>query len=60
MNLTVGHAYKGFLEGLERQPMKLNEMRAMKEPNYSKLRETVRDPRLYGDPILRLFAERSD
>lgn len=59
LSLVVGHAYQRFLEGLER-PMKLNEMRNMKEPNYSKLRETVRDPRLYGDPIMRVFAEKSD
>ena len=59
MSLVVGHAYQRFLEGLER-PMKLNEMRNMKEPNYSKLREVLRDPRLYGDPIMRAFAEKSD
>jgi len=47
-----------FLEGLER-PIKLNEMRVMKEPNYSKLREILRDPRLYGDPLLKVFAEKS-
>jgi len=35
-------------------------MRVMKEPNYSKLREILRDPRLYGDPLLRVFAEKSD
>jgi len=40
--------------------MKLNEMRNMKEPNYSKLRSVLRDPRLYGDPIMRVFAEKSD
>jgi len=40
--------------------MKLNEMRNMKEPNYSKLRSVLRDPRLYGDPIMRVFAEKSE
>merc|ERR1719263_1676586 len=35
-------------------------MRVMKEPNYSKLREILRDPRLYGDPVMRAFAEKSD
>lgn len=40
--------------------MKLNEMRNMKEPNYTKLREVLRDPRLYGDPIMRIFAEKSE
>jgi hypothetical protein len=57
--LTVGAAYQRFLEGLEK-PMKLNEMRNMKEPNYSKLREVLRDPRLYGDPVLRMLAEHSE
>ena len=32
----------------------------MKEPNYTKLREVLRDPRLYGDPIMRIFAEKSE
>lgn len=59
LTLVVGHAYLRFLEGLEK-PMKLNEMRNMKEPNYSKLREVLRDPRLYGDPVMRLFAEKSE
>jgi len=59
MSLVIGYAYQKFLEGLER-PMKLNEMRNMKEPNYSKLREVLRDPKLYGDPILRAFAEKSE
>ena len=59
LHLTVGAAYQRFLEGLEK-PMKLNEMRNMKEPNYSKLREVLRDPRLYGDPVLRLLAEHSE
>jgi len=59
LTLVIGHAYQKFLEGLEK-PMKLNEMRNMKEPNYSKLREVLRDPRLYGDPIMRAFAEKSE
>ena len=40
--------------------MKLNEMRNMKEPNYSKLRNLLRDADQYGDPYLKnlfLFAE---
>jgi len=59
LTLVIGHAYQRFIEGLER-PMKLNEMRNMKEPNYSKLREVLRDPRLYGDPVMRAFAEKSE
>jgi hypothetical protein len=59
LTLVVGHAYQKFIEGLER-PMKLNEMRIMKEPNYTKLREVLRDPRLYGDSIMRAFAEKSE
>lgn len=59
MSMVVGFAYQRILEGLD-NPMKLNEMRKMKEPNYSKLRATVRDPALFGDPIMRAFAEKSE
>lgn len=59
MSYVVGHAYDKFISGLER-PLKLNDMRNMKEPNYSRLREILRDPRLYGDPIMRVFAEKSE
>lgn len=54
--MVVGHAYLKFITGLEK-PMKLNEMRNMKEPNYSKIREILRDPSLYGDRILARIAE---
>jgi hypothetical protein len=57
MQLVVGHGYGKFLAGLQPKPMALNEMRNMKEPNYSRLREVVRDPRLYGDPLLRKLCE---
>jgi hypothetical protein len=57
---VVGHAYGKFLSGLQPKPMALNEMRNMKEPNYSRLREVVRDPRLYGDPLLRKLCEGSE
>jgi len=40
--------------------MKLNEMRNMKEPNYSKLRAVIRDPKYFGDPVLKALAEKSD
>lgn len=40
--------------------MALNEMRNMKEPNYSKIREIIRDPRLFGDPLMRKLAEGSE
>ena len=40
--------------------MALNEMRNMKEPNYSKIREVIRDPRLFGDPLMRKLAEGSE
>lgn len=56
MQLIVGPAYQKFLEGLEK-PMKVNEMRNMKEPKYSKLRETIRNPKNYGDPVMKFFAE---
>ena len=42
MPLVVGCAYEQFLGALEKK-MALNEMRNMKEPNYSKLRAILRD-----------------
>ena len=50
-SLVVSKDFENFLSGLEK-PMKLNEMRLMKEPNYSKFRELIRDPRRQGDKIL--------
>mmetsp|Transcript_7483 Transcript_7483/g.11669 ORF Transcript_7483/g.11669 Transcript_7483/m.11669 type:complete len:268 (-) Transcript_7483:61-864(-) len=58
MHLLVGHSFEQFLSGLEK-PMKLNEMRNMKEPNYSKFRSVIRDPKNYGDPVLKALAENS-
>jgi len=60
MQLTIGHAYGKFLASLSPKPMALNEMRNMKEPNYSKLREVLRDPRLYGDPLMKKLCEGAD
>ena len=48
IQMVVGHAYMKFVANLEK-PMKLNEMRNMKEPNYSRIREILRDPKRYGD-----------
>ena len=45
---------------MQPKPMALNEMRNMKEPNYSKIREIIRDPRLFGDPLMRKLAENSE
>jgi len=56
IHMVVGHAYEQFLQGLEKAPMKLNEMRNMKEPNYSKLRSVIRDPSKFGDPVLTLLS----
>lgn len=56
IHMVVGHAYEQFLNGLEKAPMKLNEMRNMKEPNYSKLRSVIRDPSKFGDPVLTLLS----
>jgi len=56
MPMVVGVAYEQFLANLEKK-MALNEMRNMKEPNYSKLRAVLRDTTLYGDRVLRLLAE---
>jgi hypothetical protein len=57
--LVVGHSYKAFITALER-PLKMNEMRNMKEPNYSRLREILRDPKRYGDRLLARFAENGE
>lgn len=59
MGLVVGCAYEQFLANLEKK-MALNEMRNMKEPNYSKLRTILKDTSLYGDRVLRLLAENSE
>lgn len=59
MPLVVGCAYEQFLGSLEKK-MALNEMRNMKEPNYSKLRAILRDTTQYGDRVLRLLAENSE
>lgn len=41
--------------------MKLNEMgRALREPNFSKLRTILRDPVLQGDPTFAYLLEHSD
>jgi hypothetical protein len=55
IQFVVGHAYLKLINALEK-PMKLNEMRVMKEPNYSRMRELLRDPKLYGDKILSKMA----
>jgi hypothetical protein len=57
--LTVGSAYEKFLGGLEKA-MKVNEMRLMKEPNYSKLRATIRNPVLNGDCMLRVLLDQAE
>jgi len=41
--------------------MKLNEMgRALREPNFSKLRTILRDPVLQGDPVFAYLLENSE
>ena len=59
MQITIGQEYVNFIEGLEK-PMKLNEMRNMKEPNYTKLRDILKNTAMYGDPFLRGLAEFAD
>ena len=51
INLLVGNAVEEFLGSLP-QPLKLNEMRIMKENNYTKFRSILSDPEMYGDEIL--------
>lgn len=48
MQLVIGQDFVKLIENLDK-PMKLNEMRNMKEPNYSKLRGILRNPAQYGD-----------
>jgi len=57
LSVVVGHAYEKFLAGLERGPLKLNEMRPLREPNYSRLRAILRDPASQGDNALSLLLE---
>lgn len=57
--MAVGTAYEKFLSGLEKA-MKVNEMRLMKEPNYSKLRATIRNPALNGDIMLRVLLDQAE
>ena len=54
--MMVSQHFENFLLGLEK-PMKLNEMRIMKEPNYSLFRQLIRDPNRMGDPILRILSK---
>lgn len=55
----VSTQFEQFLASLEKK-MALNEMRLMKEPNYSLFRQLVRDPQRMGDPFLRLMIENCD
>lgn len=59
LQILVSKTFENFYASLA-QPMKLNEMRSIKEPNYSKIREIVRDPKFYGDPIMKQLAINSE
>ena len=48
----VSYHFEQFLGSLEKK-MKLNEMRLMKEPNYSMFRQLIRDPQRMGYPFIR-------
>ena len=52
--MQVDNKFEAFLNGLEK-PMNLNEMRTMKEPNYTKFREIVSDN--LGSPALQLIKD---
>ncbi len=56
--LCVGKEVELFLNTLER-PLQLNEMRVMKDANYTRFREILSDLELYGDPILKILREHS-
>lgn len=55
MTVVVGHSYERLLGGLERGALKLNEMRPLREPNYSNLRTLLRDPKEAGDKAFSLI-----
>ena len=57
MTVIVGHNYLKLLAGLERGALGLNEMRPLREPNYSALRTIIRDPKQQGDRIMALLLE---
>lgn len=52
--MSVGANFESFLLGLEK-PLKLNEMRTMKEGNYDKFRSIISDPEQLGDPVLKIL-----
>jgi len=54
--MTVGLAVEDFLANLEK-PLILNEMRVMREPNYSNFRSLVSDTSKFGDQVLKEMRE---
>jgi hypothetical protein len=52
--MNVSRSFETFLQALER-PMKLNEMRVMKEENYLKFREVV--TKFLADPVLEVMRD---
>ncbi len=54
--LMVGRQIEHFLGTLEK-PLKLNEMRVMKDANYQKFRQLLSDVSVYGDEVLALLRE---
>jgi len=57
--MSVGVNVEKFLSDLER-PLKLNEMRTMKEGNYDKFRAILSDSKQLGDPVLKILMEEKD
>ena len=57
ITIIVGHNFKRILANLERGALALNEMRPLREPNYSNLRTTIRDPRRQGDRVMAMLIE---
>lgn len=52
--MLVDHRFEDFLADLS-VPLKLNQMRTMKEPNYSKFRQLI--SKHMGNPVLKLIQE---
>lgn len=57
LTLQVDPKYEAFLGGLEK-PMAMNEMRTMKEPNYSKFRNIISEN--LGSPALKLIRDNQE
>lgn len=54
LSVLVDHRFEGFLTNMP-APLQLNQMRTMKEPNYTGLRQIV--SKHLGNPVLKLIRD---